>query len=175
MTEGDEPVSRPPRPRAVTRSARLRLGALGVLLIAGGLVLLAYTVTASGAAAAIRDRWELLNWSPVSRGASLYQANCTGCHGGAGVGSLMDRPPRLNANGHAWQHGDCELLEVIRAGITPSFTSFHEGSPPPALTMPAWVGRLTDDDIRDVIAYVKTMWTDDQRVSQAALTRERCT
>jgi len=39
--------------------------------------------------------------------------------------------------------------------------------------MPAWQGRLTDDDIRDVIAYMRTLWTDGQRASQARLTAER--
>jgi mono/diheme cytochrome c family protein len=40
--------------------------------------------------------------------------------------------------------------------------------------MPAFVGRLDDDEIRDVIAYIRTLWTDEQRASQRALTEERC-
>lgn len=48
------------------------------------------------------------------------------------------------------------------------------GAAPQASAMPAFVGRLDDEDIRDVIAYMKTLWTDDQRASQRRVTRERC-
>ncbi len=39
--------------------------------------------------------------------------------------------------------------------------------------MPARKERLSDRDIRSVIAYIKTMWTEDQRMSQRHINEVR--
>lgn len=111
----------------------------------------------------------------AARGAALYQASCASCHGGATGGGMMDYPPRHNANGHTWHHSDCELVEVIRTGTSPMTEMMREMmAPPGAPTMPAWRDRLTDEEIDAVLAYIKTMWTEDQRASQGRTTREQC-
>jgi len=38
------------------------------------------------------------------RGEAIYVANCQTCHGGRTGGSMMEYPPRHNANGHTWHH-----------------------------------------------------------------------
>lgn len=111
----------------------------------------------------------------AARGASLYQANCASCHGGPTGGGMMDYPPKHNANGHTWHHSDCEVKEVIRTGTSPMTEMMREMmAPPGAPTMPAWRERLTDEEIDAVLAYIKTMWTQDQRASQERVTREQC-
>ncbi|MBI2983554.1 MAG: cytochrome c [Chloroflexi bacterium] len=154
---------------------RTRLGMFRGAWIAAEVVLLGLLIGSTGALAAIRDRWDLMNRTPESRGAQVYQVSCAGCHGGPAGGTITDQPPKHNANGHTWQHADCELMQMIRDSTTVSVSSRHPlAAPPLASAMPAFRGRLDDDDIRDVVAYIRTMWTDDQRASQRQLTRERC-
>jgi len=104
------------------------------------------------------------------RGAALYQANCATCHGGATGGDIADIPPRHNAEGHTWHHPDCELIELIRNGMP-----HRPGLPDDAPTMPAFRDRLTDDEIRAVLAHIKTWWTDQQRQFQSEVTDQACT
>lgn len=156
-------------------SARSRLVLAGVALIAAGLALLWYAAGAAGVLAAIGAGRDVARPSPLSLGAQIYQASCSGCHGGATGGTIDDYPPRHNANGHTWQHGDCELVAVIRTGVgLPSEESRRPAAAAPALSMPAFSGRLTDEEVADVIAFIRTMWTDAERAFQETRTRERC-
>jgi len=104
-----------------------------------------------------------------SEGLRLYQIHCASCHGGPFGGNASDYPPRHNAVGHTWQHADCDLVAIIRdgprairAGIAPS------------QQMPAFRERLSTEGIHDVLAYIKTMWTDQQRAAQMANTSSSC-
>ncbi|MBI2325426.1 MAG: c-type cytochrome [Chloroflexi bacterium] len=47
-------------------------------------------------------------------------------------------------------------------------------APPGAPTMQAFRERLSDDEIDAVLAYIRTMWTPQQRESQAQATRQQC-
>lgn len=88
----------------------------------------------------------------TTRGRAIYQANCQTCHGVNGVGeapqfmraSSQALAPALDETMHAWHHTDANLLEVIENGT--------------GGRMPAWAGTLQDDDVRDVIAYLKSLW-----------------
>ena len=53
----------------------------------------------------------------TARGEELYQAHCVECHGGATGGAMTDIPPRHNAEGHTWHHGDCELVDMVLDGM----------------------------------------------------------
>lgn len=158
------------------RLPRTRLGIFRTALIAAEMVLLLLALGAAGTVAGLRERWELANSPPESRGATVYQAQCAGCHGGPSGGQVSDVPPKHNASGHTWQHPDCDLLHAIRQGnAEPLLVDHARMAPPPRSSpMPAFVGRLEDDEIRDVIAYIRTFWTDDQRASQRQLTKARC-
>lgn len=112
---------------------------------------------------------------PLTRGAGIYNANCASCHGGPTGGGMMDYPPRHNANGHTWHHPDCELEEVVRTGSGPMVEMMREMmAPPGAPTMPAFRTSLTDEEIDEVLAFIKTMWTPEQRAAQERATREQC-
>lgn len=84
----------------------------------------------------------------VQRGAACYRAHCEGCHGGPGVapgpagqgmqplpGPLIDAPRHWRAR---------ELVWITRHGIRMS-------------GMPAWGGRLVDDDLWAVVAFVQQL------------------
>ena len=75
-------------------------------------------------------------------GAALYQSlGCALCHGADGKGNatMKDIPNFADA---AWQKktGDAEMINVI-----------HNGKPP----MPAYKNRLTDEQTRALVAYIR--------------------
>jgi putative heme-binding domain-containing protein len=75
-----------------------------------------------------------------TRGAVLFRQECVFCHGVAARGGL--RGPDLTTR--TWNHGgaDEDLAATIRNGI-------------PGTAMPPH--NLTDDEIRDIVAYVRTL------------------
>ncbi len=99
----------------------------------------------------------------IERGAVLYQANCQSCHGGATGGKGTDIPPPHNANGHTWHHPDQQLTEIILDGF-----SFSVGPQ----KMPAFKDKLSEEDVKAVLAYIKTWWTPEQREWQAKVTAQ---
>lgn len=85
-------------------------------------------------------------------GERIFRQNCAACHGANAEG--QDPAPPLNRMGHADHHPDWELYMFIAEGKI----GFGQ--------MPAWKQKLTEREIRAVIAYIKTLWTSDQRASQ---------
>ena len=158
-------------------SERTRLTLLGVVLLSVGATLGAYVASAAGTFDVIAPLFPRisLQGTPLTRGEHIYGASCASCHGGPTGGALSDYPPKHNANGHTWQHGDCELVAIIRTGAGLRHdVETRPASPPAAVAMPAWRDRLSEEQIGDVIAFIRTMWTPDQRASQERVTRERC-
>ncbi len=94
----------------------------------------------------------LPNRAATRLGERVFLQNCAVCHGINAEGK--DVAPPLNRTGHADHHPDWELYMFIAEGKV-GFTQ-----------MPAWKERLSDGEIRSVIAYIKTLWTEDQRTSQ---------
>jgi mono/diheme cytochrome c family protein len=99
----------------------------------------------------------------LARGAELYAANCQSCHGGATGGNLKDIPPPHNANGHTWHHADQQLMNMVLNGIP---FSLEEQK------MPAFRDKLTEEEVKAILAYIKTWWTEEQRESQKEVTRQ---
>ena len=100
---------------------------------------------------------------PLARGAELYTANCQLCHGGATGGSLQDIPPPHNANGHTWHHADQQLMNMVMNGISFSLEKQK---------MPAFKGKLTEEEVHAILTYIKTWWTEQQRESQKKVTSQ---
>ncbi|MFP5382093.1 MAG: c-type cytochrome [Gammaproteobacteria bacterium] len=96
----------------------------------------------------------------VARGLAVYTRHCLECHGERGVGPAGDwrvrdadghyPPPPLDDSAHAWHHPTAVLLEMIR-----------DGSPGGEGKMPAWRHKLSEPEMQDVVAYIKSLWSDD--------------
>ncbi|MBL6080126.1 cytochrome c [Belnapia sp. T18] len=108
----------------------------------------------------------------LARGERLYAAECASCHGRALEGQprwwqadaagQVPAPP-LDGSGHAWQHPDAQLYEFIAHSMV------SVAGPGYRSAMPAFAGRLAEDDIRAVIAFIKSRWPEGTRAAQTAL------
>ena len=70
--------------------------------------------------------------------------------------------PPHDGTGHTWHHDDDLLIEIITYG--------GMGNPEDFYPMPAFGDTLTGPEIEAVLAFIKTLWTDDQRAAQQART-----
>jgi len=95
----------------------------------------------------------------VQQGAKLYQQNCQVCHGvaGAGVPHWREKgpdgrlpPPPLNGTAHTWHHPAWSLLQTLRKG----------GAPVGGI-MPGFEGRLSDNQMASVLAYINSLWPEE--------------
>lgn len=76
----------------------------------------------------------------AAEGATVYADNCAACHGDAGTGDRAQGAPNLTDA--IWLYGGSR--EKVKETVT--YARFG--------VMPAWAGRLTEDEIRAVAAYV---------------------
>lgn len=99
--------------------------------------------------------------SLVARGQRVYAQHCASCHGARLEGQpdwqsrnaqgRLPAPPH-DAQGHTWHHDDDVLFEVTKYGLA------KHAPPGYASDMPAFEGRLSDDDIVAVLAFIKGQW-----------------
>lgn len=101
----------------------------------------------------------------VKTGHGVYQQHCASCHGvnAQGAPNWQNRDehgelpaPPHNAEGHTWRHSDAELYMMVSKGWRDPFNKTER------LTMPAFGDVLSPDQIRAVIAYLKTLWTPEE-------------
>lgn len=94
----------------------------------------------------------------VERGAALFAANCASCHGDHGQGTFSWRkrgadgkfpPPPLDGKAHTWHHPLRALATQIKLG-----TPGGQGA------MPGFAGKLSDEQVLDVIAWIQARWPD---------------
>ncbi len=130
---------------------RKEAAALGTAAIVAGIVLLFQARLSAGAVAAIDPAANLAALDPaaVERGEALFAQNCALCHGAAGRGdgpgaTALSRAPADLTTGHAIPHTDDDYAYWIENGI--------EGT-----DMPAFGQELGDGEIRDVIAYIRSL------------------
>jgi mono/diheme cytochrome c family protein len=102
-------------------------------------------------------------------GRDLYLTYCAACHGRNGEGqknwqqpnALGELPaPPHNAEGHTWRHADPDLFTMIAEGWRDPFNRTKR------LTMPPFEKTLMPEKITNLIAYLKTLWTAEQRQFQ---------
>jgi mono/diheme cytochrome c family protein len=89
----------------------------------------------------------------ASHGAALYQRYCRGCHGEDGRGGAHTFMP------HIQNLTKKDYIEFIPDGFL--FTVIAEGGVAVGKSgyMPAWRGTLSEQDIKDVIAFIRTLPT----------------
>jgi mono/diheme cytochrome c family protein len=106
----------------------------------------------------------------VARGAARYAANCAGCHGAKMEGQpdwhrlnaagRLPAPP-LDGTGHGWRHSTAELFHMVK------FSVLDQAGPDYKTDMPAFDGKLSDDDINSVLAYIHSRWPSGIQAAQA--------
>jgi photosystem II stability/assembly factor-like uncharacterized protein len=105
------------------------------------------------------------------RGEKLYQSHCEQCHGLRGVGETHSdetlnnpryvRAPALDDSTHAWHHSDDDLVKTILQGSprTPRMRGFGD--------------LLREQDAREIVAYMKSLWGRRALACQGALHMDR--
>lgn len=119
------------------------------------------------------------NRTQVAQGEQVYMKHCAACHGVnlEGQANWRDRLPsgRLpapphDASGHTWHHADDVLFDITKHGLAKHAPAGYQTD------MPAYAGVLSDDEIRAVLAFIKSRWPAEIRAKQeriGAAYRER--
>ena len=85
---------------------------------------------------------------------------------------MMDIPPPHNATGHTWHHSDRQLTAIILDGSGQMGEMMRQmmGTVKDTPRMPAFRGALAEEDVANILAYIKTWWTPEQREWQRRVT-----
>lgn len=131
------------------------VGRLAALPALGGIFLLLLLI-ALPAGTALAETGKPPDRQAAMRGAKLYKSHCQSCHGVRGVGEPvypwnLGKPgyfpaPALNDSQHAWHHSDEDLIAFILQGS------------PRTPRMTAWKSTLSERNVRDIVAYIKSLW-----------------
>lgn len=143
-------------------------------------VLLAVFVAACGTSSPATPEWSPPELPPtidpadvvMARAQQNYDIYCAHCHGYSGQGqsaASVERTlslgyrvvPRHDSQGDTWRYPDQLLFEVIKYGTDNPLNFF---------IMTGYEFVLNDDDILEIIDYMRRFWTDEQRQHQAQLT-----
>jgi mono/diheme cytochrome c family protein len=110
--------------------------------------------------------------STIARGKALYAGYCASCHGADLEGQRdwksrlpsgrMPAPPH-DASGHTWHHPDGVLFRITKEGPAAVVGGGYESD------MPGFGDVLSDDDIRTVLAFIKSTWPERERAYQEQL------
>ncbi|MDE2802913.1 MAG: cytochrome c, partial [Chloroflexota bacterium] len=109
--------------------------------------------------------------TPAHPGQANYVTHCAACHGVSGEGQpnwfqpgpdgLLPAPPHDNY-GHTWHHGDGYLFRVTKRGGAAFMMPGQQSN------MPGFDVQMTDQEIIDVLEYIKGFWGKDEREFQAS-------
>jgi mono/diheme cytochrome c family protein len=88
-----------------------------------------------------------------SRGAQLYLDNCNACHHSDGVGALRTFPS-LVASEIVNAPDATSLIHIVLTGSAMPSTKIA----PSAFAMPDFAWRLSDQDVADVLSFVRSSW-----------------
>jgi mono/diheme cytochrome c family protein len=114
-----------------------------------------WLATGNAAAQTERDRSEVERFTDgdAAHGATLYKRYCRGCHGEDGRGGAHTFMP------HIQNLTKKDYIEFLPDGFL--FTVIAEGGAAVGKSgyMPAWRGTLSEQDIKDVIAFIRSLPT----------------
>ena len=143
-------------------------GVIGVLAFAlvAGLVILGSAAPSSSEESKSSD--------PVA-GRMLYAEFCASCHGDNLEGEtdwrtpddegVLPAPPH-DETGHTWHHGDKLLFEYTKLGGQIALEKM--GVTGVKSGMPGFQDQLSDQEIWDILSFIKSTWSDRVRDIQAA-------
>ncbi len=112
----------------------------------------------------------------IAAGQRLYAEYCASCHGAnlegqenwqiANEDGIFPAPPH-DRSGHTWHHGDALLFTYTKLGgkgaMAAQGLDFESG-------MPEFGETLSDQQIWEILAYIKSTWDDRVREMQAVRT-----
>jgi len=100
----------------------------------------------------------------VEKGKEIYFAKCASCHGLNMEGQVNWKQRDLNGylpapphdvSGHTWHHDDQLLFKLTKFGVQSIAGADYKSN------MPAFKSELTDEQIWNVLAYIKSEWPND--------------
>lgn len=119
------------------------------------------------------------NDDTIAVGAAVYAEHCADCHGANLEGQAnwnkklpngrWPAPPH-DDSGHTWHHNDRWLFQVIERGKVPPLAR-----PGYESDMPAFGDKLSDAEIRAVISFIKSRWSDETMLKREEMISERRT
>jgi mono/diheme cytochrome c family protein len=111
----------------------------------------------------------------IALGQKVYMQECASCHGLKLEGQpdwrqklangRMPAPPH-DDSGHTWHHPDEVLFAITKQGLVPPYAP-----PGYASDMPAFAGKLSDTEIRAVLAYIASHWSAEVKKVRAEMLR----
>ncbi|MGA8051739.1 MAG: cytochrome c [Burkholderiales bacterium] len=111
----------------------------------------------------------------LAQGQKLYAQHCAACHGANLEGQRdwrrrlpngrLPAPPH-DGSGHTWHHPERVLFEITKFGLVPPNAPVGYQS-----DMPAYAGKLSDDEIRAVLAFIESRWSKDVLEVRAEMLR----
>jgi mono/diheme cytochrome c family protein len=93
------------------------------------------------------------NDAQMQRGEAVYIDSCKACHTSTGDGQAL-LFPRLAGDRIVMQHDPSSLLNIVLNGVQAAATA----RAPTAPAMPAFSWRLTDQQVADVVTYIRNSW-----------------
>lgn len=110
----------------------------------------------------------------IALGKALYAERCASCHGARLEGQpnwqsplpsgRMPAPPH-DASGHTWHHPDGVFFRITKEGPAAVVGGGYESD------MPGLGSILSDEEIRAVLAFIKSTWPERERAYQAEMSR----
>lgn len=113
----------------------------------------------------------------IAQGEMLYAEYCASCHGAdlegqpdwrsAGPDGVLPAPPH-DETGHTWHHADDVLFQYTKLGgeamLAQQGMEFKSG-------MPGFGEQLSDVEISNILAFIKSTWPERHRAIQAERSR----
>ncbi|MBC7152760.1 MAG: cytochrome c [Rhizobium sp.] len=111
----------------------------------------------------------------LARGEAIYAEACAACHGAnlegepdwrsPGPDGRLPAPPH-DASGHTWHHPDRVLLDITMRGTAAVVGGGYESN------MPGFADSYSEQELRDVLEWIKTQWPERERAHQAQVTAQ---
>ncbi|MEL7462315.1 MAG: cytochrome c [Pseudomonadota bacterium] len=143
----------------------VRILSIGLVLVAIGVVLVGPRPGVAGHELDGRD---------IVGGAALYQDACAACHGVnlegqpnwriANADGTLPAPPH-DKTGHTWHHDNQLLFDYTKLGGAGLMAA--RGRPGFNSGMPGFGDSLSDDEIWNILAYIRSTWPEREREIQA--------
>lgn len=126
-----------------------------VMLLGGSIATSPWHRTSSVSATIVvaQDNPIPMSEESITAGRTVYIRFCASCHGTRGLGdgaaAISDTKP-ANLVDDEWAHGstDAEIFKTIAEGV------------PPEYAMEEWLGRVSEEDIWNVINYLRRLAAD---------------